>query len=179
MSADPGSAGLLVRPVEPADYDAVARLTVAAYAADGQLDGEHGYGKVLADVATRAAQGQMLVAVDAATGAALGAVTFVLPGTPFAELSRDGEAEFRTLAVDPAAQRRGVARALVRACIDRAVALRASAVVISVRDFAEPARRLYEGFGFVRTPQLDWSPSPGVHLLGLRLALTDGPSVAQ
>jgi ribosomal protein S18 acetylase RimI-like enzyme len=72
-----------------------------------------------------------------------------------------------------------VARALVRACIDRAVALRASAVVISVRDFAEPARRLYEGFGFVRTPQLDWSPSPGVHLLGLRLALTDGPSVAQ
>jgi len=166
-----GSAGLLVRPVEPADFDAVSRLTVAAYAADGQLDGEHGYGTVLADVATRAAQGLMLAAVDMSTGAVLGAVTFVLPGTPFAELSRNGEAEFRTLAVDPAAQRRGVARALVRACVDRAVALRASAVVISVRDFADPARRLYEGLGFVHTPELDWSPAPGVQLLGLRLAL--------
>jgi ribosomal protein S18 acetylase RimI-like enzyme len=172
MSVAPGSAGLLIRPVEPADYDDVARLTVAAYAADGQLDGEHGYGKVLADTATRAALGQMLVAVDVATGAALGAVTFVLPGTPFAELSRDGEAEFRTLAVDPAAQRRGVARALVQACVDRATALRASAVVISVRDFADSAQRLYEGCGFVRTPELDWSPAPGVNLLGLRLALT-------
>lgn len=99
--------GLRVRSAEPADFPAVARLTVAAYEADGQLKGEHGYGEVLADVSTRAASGEVLVAVDEVTGAVLGSVTFVLPGTPFAELSGPGEAEFRMLAVDPGAQGRG------------------------------------------------------------------------
>jgi ribosomal protein S18 acetylase RimI-like enzyme len=160
---------VLVRVAEPGDFDEIARLTVAAYAADGQLEGGHGYEHVLADVATRAEHGELLVAVDASSGQPLGAVMFVLPGSRFAELSRDGEAEFRTLAVDPAAQRRGVAQALVRACLDRAIDLGCSALVISVRDFAEPARRLYAGFGFTRWPERDWSPMDGVQLLALRL----------
>ncbi|MFG1880443.1 GNAT family N-acetyltransferase [Micromonospora sp. NPDC049102] len=164
--------GLLVRLADPADFPAVARLTVAAYEADGQLKGEHGYGAVLADVSTRAAAGAVLVAVDEATGAVLGSVTFVLPGTPFAELSGPGEAEFRMLAVDPAAQGRGVGAALVRACVDRATELGCVAVVICVRaGMAVPAHRLYERLGFVRTPGKDWSPAAGVALLGLRLAL--------
>src|SRR5258706_14268821 len=113
----------------------------------------------------------MLVALDSSSGQVLGAVTFVLPGSRYSELAQHGEAEFRTLAVDPAAQRRGVARTLVRACLDHAAELGCSAVVISVRDFAEPARRLYAGFGFARWPERDWSPLPGVQLLALRLAL--------
>src|SRR6266540_4491222 len=98
---------VVVRPAGPADYDAVARLTVAAYRADGQLAGgpEHGYARVLADVAGRAEVAEVLVA--GAAGQVVGAVTFVLPGTPLAEMSRPGEAEFRMLAVDPAGQRRG------------------------------------------------------------------------
>jgi len=122
-------------------------------------------------VATRAEHGDLLVAVDATNGRPLGAVMFVLPGSRFAELSRTGEAEFRTLAVDPAAQRRGVARALVQACLDRAGALGGSAIVISVRGFSEPAQRLYAGFGFMRWPDADWSPVEGVQLLALRLPL--------
>ncbi|MEU8012458.1 GNAT family N-acetyltransferase [Micromonospora parva] len=164
--------GLLVRPAEPADFPAVARLTVAAYEADGQLKGEHGYGEVLADVATRAASGEVLVAVDELTGAVLGSVTFVLPGTPFAELSGPGEAEFRMLAVDPGAQGRGVGAVLVEACVDRATGLGCTAVVICVRaGMADPAHRLYSRRGFVRAPEKDWSPAPGVDLLGLRLEL--------
>ena len=162
---------VVVRRVEPADYGEVARLTVAAYAADGQLAGENGYERVLADVATRAAEGEVLVAANSQTGHLLGAVTFVLPGSRYAELARDGEAEFRTLAVDPAAQRRGVARALVQACLDRAAALGCTAVVICFRDFSAAAPKLYEGFGFVREPERDWSPLPGVRLLALRLSL--------
>ncbi|MCO1598491.1 GNAT family N-acetyltransferase [Micromonospora sp. RHAY321] len=164
--------GLRVRRAEPADYPAVARLTVAAYEADGQLKGENGYGAVLADVSTRAASGEVLVAVDEATGAVLGSVTFVLPGTPFAELSAAGEAEFRMLAVDPAAQGRGVGAALARACVDRAAELGCTAVVICVRaGMAASAHRLYERLGFVRSPAQDWSPVPGVDLLGLRREL--------
>ncbi|MFC4021618.1 GNAT family N-acetyltransferase [Micromonospora sp. GCM10011542] len=164
--------GPLVRRAEPADFPAVARLTVAAYEADGQLKGEHGYGAVLADVATRADSGEVLVAVDPSTGAILGSVTFVLPGSPFAELSGPGEAEFRMLAVDPGAQGRGVGVALVRACVERAAELGCTAVVICVRaGMAAQAHRLYERMGFVRLPEKDWSPAPGVDLLGLRLDL--------
>ncbi|SCE91839.1 GNAT family N-acetyltransferase [Micromonospora chokoriensis] len=167
--------GLRVRPAEPADFPAVARLTVAAYEADGQLKGEHGYGAVLADVSTRADSGEVLVAVDEATDAVLGSVTFVLPGTRFAELSGPGEAEFRMLAVDPGAQGRGVGAALARACVARASELGCVAVVICVRaGMALPAHRLYSRLGFARAPGKDWSPAPGVDLLGLRLDLTRG-----
>ncbi|MER5703899.1 GNAT family N-acetyltransferase [Micromonospora sp. NPDC002296] len=164
--------GLLVRRAAAADFAAVARLTVAAYEADGQLKGENGYAVALADVATRAMSGEVLVAVDEATGELLGSVTFVLPGTPYAEICGPGEAEFRMLAVDPAAQGRGAGAALARACLSRAAELGCSAVVICVRDgFAEVGRRLYERLGFVRTPERDWSPLPGVELLGLRREL--------
>ena len=167
--------GLRVRPAEPADFPAVARLTVAAYEADGQLKGEHGYGEVLADVSSRAASGEVLVAVDEVTDAVLGSVTFVLPGTPFAELSGPGEAEFRMLAVDPGAQGRGVGAALAQACVARAAELGCTALVICVRaGMADSAHRLYSRLGFVRAPEKDWAPAAGVDLLGLRLALTRG-----
>ena len=162
--------GFVVRPADVGEYGRIGRLTVAAYADDGQLGGGHGYDRTLADVAGRAADGEVLVAVDDA-GEVLGSVTFVLPGSRLAELSRPGEAEFRMLAVDPAAQGRGVGEALARACVDRAVAHGCAALVLSARDFSGRARRLYERLGFVRTPELDWTPVPGVDLLAMRLEL--------
>jgi ribosomal protein S18 acetylase RimI-like enzyme len=159
-----------VRPAVPADYPEIARLTVDAYTADGQLSGEEGYAPVLADVAGRADAGELLVAVDA--DRVLGAVLYVSPGGRYAELSGPGEGEFRMLAVDPAAQGRGVGRALVQACVERAVAAGCQAIVISVRDFAQAAQRLYDGIGFKRQPERDWSPLPHVRLLALRLELS-------
>ncbi|MFC0529253.1 GNAT family N-acetyltransferase [Phytohabitans kaempferiae] len=163
-------AGVRVRAARPDDHDAIARVSVAAYEADGQLKDEVSYAATLADVASRAVDGEIYVAVDEGD-AVLGAVTFVLPGSTYAELSGPGEAEFRMLAVDPVAQGRGVGEALARACVRRAVELECTAVVICTRDFAAPAQRLYARLGFVRQPQLDWSPMPGVDLLGLRLEL--------
>jgi ribosomal protein S18 acetylase RimI-like enzyme len=152
---------------------AVARLTVDAYRADGQLEAETGgYGKVLADVAGRADQTEVLVAVDDHDASVLGSVAFVLPGSAFAELASPGEAEFRMLAVDPGAQRRGVGEALVRACVARAHDVGATGILIFTRSFAEPAQRLYDRLGFVRVPERDWSPAPGVDLLALHLSLT-------
>ncbi|SCL64514.1 GNAT family N-acetyltransferase [Micromonospora peucetia] len=167
--------GLSVRPAGPADFPAVARLTVAAYEADGQLKGEHGYATVLADVVSRAEGGEVLVAADDVTAELLGSVTFVLPGSRYAEISGPGEAEFRMLAVDPAGQGRGVGAALVEACVSRAAELGCSAVAICVRSgFAAAAQRLYLRRGFVRVPERDWAPLDGVELLGLRLELTGG-----
>ncbi|WP_433529762.1 GNAT family N-acetyltransferase [Micromonospora sp. CA-263727] len=163
----------LLRSAEPADFAGVARLTVAAYEADGQLKGENGYGDVLADVAGRAAHGEILVATDPATGRLLGSVIFVLPGSRYAELCGPGEAEFRMLAVDPAAQGQGAGAALVEACVARATELGCTALLICVRDgLAASAHRLYRRRGFVRVPERDWTPIPGVDLLALRLSLT-------
>ncbi len=159
-----------VRAAVPADHEAISRISVAAYEADGQLKSEVPYATTLADVASRVAAGEVYVAVDG-DDEVLGTVTFVLPGSPFAELSGPGEAEFRMLAVDPGAQGRGVGEALARASVRRAGELGCTAVVICTRDFAAPAQRLYARLGFVRAPELDWSPMPGVLLLGLRLAL--------
>jgi ribosomal protein S18 acetylase RimI-like enzyme len=159
-----------VRTATPADYAAIGRLSVAAYEADGQLGPGTDYARVLADVATRAAAGEVLVATGPADEV-LGSVLFVLPGSRYAELSKPGEAEFRMLAVDPAAQGRGVGQALVEACIARARAVGASAIVICVRDFSQSAQRLYQRLGFVRRPELDWRPLETVQLLALRLEL--------
>lgn len=161
---------IVVRQAEPVDYPAVARLTVDAYQADGQLnEAAASYANTLADVAARAEAGALLVAVDGAD--VLGSVLFVEPGSQYAELSRAGEAEFRMLAVDPTAQGRGVGRVLVQACVDRARGTGCTAVVICVRDFAMPAQKLYQSLGFVRVPDLDWSPLPDVRLLALRLEM--------
>ncbi|MEV4626042.1 GNAT family N-acetyltransferase [Micromonospora sp. NPDC049523] len=162
---------LLVRLAVPADFPAIAELTVAAYRASGQLNSEHDYAKTLNDVAGRAAEGELLVAVDTRTDTVVGAVLFVLPGTPYAEVSTPGEAEFRMLAVDPEAQGRGVGELLARTCVARAAELGFGAVVICVRDFVVGAQRLYARLGFVRIPERDWAPAAGVDLLALRLEL--------
>jgi ribosomal protein S18 acetylase RimI-like enzyme len=157
---------VLIRAARPDEYPDIGRLTVAAYSASGQLNDR--YRPLLLDVAGRAAEGTVLVAVDEHTDRPLGAVTFVLPGSRYSELAGAGEAEFRMLAVDPAAQGRGVGRLLVGECLRRAAAAGCSAVVLCYRDFATVAHRLYTAMGFERIPERDWEPAPGVRLLGMR-----------
>jgi ribosomal protein S18 acetylase RimI-like enzyme len=168
---------VMVRPAIEREYAVAGAVCVAAYRADGQLGPETKTGEVdpfdysvtLADVAGRVGHSDVLVAVEGDT--VVGCVTLVRPGSPLAELSGAGEVEFRMLAVSPSAQGRGVGRALVQACLDRARAEACTAVVICVRDYNEVAKKLYAGFGFVRTPELDFTPVPDVHLEGLRLDL--------
>jgi len=169
-----------VRTATPDDYAEAGAICEAAYRADGQLPpvprpgqplatGNHDYAAQLRDVAARAPHGEVLVAVDGPE--ILGCVTYVRAGSRYAELAGPGEAEFRMLAVSPAAQGRGAGAALVQACLDRAVAEGCAAVVICVRDFSAPAKRLYARFGFARDAAHDWSPVDGVVLEGLRLPL--------
>jgi ribosomal protein S18 acetylase RimI-like enzyme len=160
-----------VRVAGPAEYAGIGQLTVLAYEKSGQLGAETGYARALADVADRAADGTVLVAVDDAADRLVGAVTFVLPGSRYAELARPGEAEFRMLAVDPAAQGRGVGRLLVGECLRRAAEAGCGAVVICYRDFVDAAVRLYTGLGFERLPERDWAPAPDVRLLALHRSL--------
>lgn len=161
---------ITVRTALPAEYAAIGELTFAAYAADDLLANDSGYAAELRDAAHRAAHCDLLVAVDE-QGRLLGTVTFCLPGSPYAELSREGQAEFRMLAVDPAHRGRGVAARLVRECLELAVRHRAKSIVLSTKAQMSTAQRLYDRFGFRRVPQLDWAPMPGVELLAYRKSL--------
>ena len=158
-----------VRPARAEELDAVGKLTVAAYVADG-MDLGDSYIKVLADAARRARDADLLVAVDA-DDRLLGTVTVCEPGTPWAEVSRPGELEFRMLAVTPAARGRGIGEGLTRAVVDRARERGVHQVVLSSSDYMHVAHRLYRRLGFTRLPCRDWQPVPGLQLLAFALEL--------
>jgi len=168
----------VVRTATASEYDAVGELTLRAYLADDLLRADPdaaAYSEELRDAARRATEADLLVAVDDG-GELLGTVTFCLPGTAYAELAGPGEAEFRMLAVAPSGRRRGAGRALVLACLDRARAAGARAVVISSLATMTAAHTLYQGLGFRRAADRDWEPLPGVQLRAYVLELGPGPS---
>jgi hypothetical protein len=60
---------------------------------------------------------------------------------------------------------------VVTACIDRARRDGARRLVLSTQDQSAAAHRMYERLGFARCPELDWTPVPGIDLLGYALPL--------
>lgn len=165
----------LLRRAHPDEAEAVGALTVAGYDADGHLTRPDGtfddeYAGWLADGGERARDGVLVVAVDGDD--LLGTVTWCPPGSPFRELStRDDQGEFRTLSVAPEARGRRVGSALVDWCIEEARATGLSEILLCSLPEMTTAHRLYESRGFVRRPDLDWSPFPGVDLWGFSLTL--------
>lgn len=162
---------MIIRAAEPAELTAVGALTLAAYVADGFLTDEADYAGQLLDATGRAAEADLVVATDE-SGTLLGTVTYVVAGTPWAEVSATGEAEFRMLAVAPEGRGCGVGTALSAWCVDRARSQGRTAVVLSTMSQMGSAHRLYERLGFTRAPELDWKPVPHVQLIGYRLDLT-------
>ena len=161
----------LADPADPDEITAIGTLTVAAYEQDGWLRGaEDGYRASLQDAAGRAREAELAVAVED-DGPLVGTVTYCRAGTPWAEVSRRDEAEFRMLAVAAQARGRGVGHALTTWCLDRARTDNCRAIVLSTLPVMHAAHRLYEGLGFRRTPERDWEPAPDVRLITYRLDL--------
>ncbi|MGW2524119.1 GNAT family N-acetyltransferase [Streptomyces sp. NPDC001617] len=164
---------IVIRPVEPGEYEALGEITAQAYLQDGLLTfGESDwYLAELKDVAKRASAADVLVAT--AGDQLLGGVTYVPSGGPMADLARPGEAEIRMLAVDRAARGRGAGEALVRACVDRARATpHCTGMVLSTQHIMYSAHRIYERLGFARAPERDWRPIPGDEFTLLTYQLT-------
>ena len=160
-----------IRPVRPDEYEQAGHVVVAAYAA---LPGGHmteEYAAELAAVGRRATGTEVLVAVND-EDVVVGCVTFVPDASsPWSELVEEGEAAIRMLGVVPTAQGRGVGRALVDACLERARQLDRHAVLLHTTPWMPAAHRLYQRAGFVRVPERDWQPTPDVPLLAFRLSL--------
>ncbi len=154
------------------EYDAIAALTVAAYAALEGMGPLGAYGEELADIAGRGPGATVLVAVNGTE--LLGDVTYYPRyAQEMASLAPLlGElAGFRMLATAPAAQGRGVGAALTLACVERARLDGATGVALHTTDLMPAAQRLYHRLGFSRWDALDVSfgRTRRVQVLGFRL----------
>ena len=166
---------LLIRPVRPEEFGALGELIVAAYhSLPTAMPHQQIYDEQLRDVAGRARSSCVLVATTPA-GELLGGVTYVSgPEDPCSEELSEGEAGIRMLAVDPARHGSGVGRALTRECIDRARAGGRRRIVLHTGEWMGAAKHLYESLGFERRRDIDYSPAPGIDLIGYSLEL--GPA---
>ena len=159
---------LVLRRATDADHEPVGALTVAAYAefTDGPEDG---YLDQLRDAARRDREAELWVAER--DGQVVGTVTIAPEGSPWREIARPGEGEFRMLAVSPAARRQGVGEALSQLVLDRSREGSCRAIVLSSLHEMHAAHRVYERLGFRWIPERDWSPKPGVDLIAFRMEL--------
>jgi ribosomal protein S18 acetylase RimI-like enzyme len=166
---------VLIRVAREEEYAAAGALSVAGYDADGYLtfpDGtfDDGYAGWLADAASRARKSTLLVALDG--DELVGTVTWCPYGSGDAQLAKEPhQGEFRTLSIAPGARGRGIGRALVEHCLERARSAGLTEVLLFSLKEMLPAHRLYAGLGFVRRPDLDWSPEPEVDLWAFSLTL--------
>jgi GNAT superfamily N-acetyltransferase len=139
---------VLIRLAVPGEYEAIAELSEAAYSHD--YDISDGYRRGLRDVAARAAAHEVWVAVDRHSGQLLGTAVTPRPGGHVSELARDGELDFRLLAVTPSARRRGIGRLLVEHVISLAAERGATRVVMNSGPDMIGAHQLYYSMGFTR-----------------------------
>jgi lysophospholipase L1-like esterase/GNAT superfamily N-acetyltransferase len=102
------------------------------------------------------ARGQLLVTRDDLTGALTGMVIVAGPDSPARKIATDGEVEMHLLAVVPEHRKAGIGRALVDAAIDFAREKKFGKMVLWTQPAMNDAHRLYERFGFVRTPGRDF-----------------------
>lgn len=163
-----------------AEITAAGALTAEAYHADRLIDDADEYRDELLDSRRRAREATLLVAMlhpdNARDPVVVGAVTLAPQSSSYAEVAEAGEFEIRMLAVAPEARRRGVAEALVRACLRESVASGARTVVLSTLDAMAVAHRLYERLGFRRAPERDWHHE-GVSLRVLTWEAPEAPGV--
>jgi ribosomal protein S18 acetylase RimI-like enzyme len=148
-----GPAGIQVRPVRPEEWAEAGRETRAGFAAlFGETD--HEYLDIVADIAERSGRTTVLVAIE--EGRILGSVTLELTRKvdPERQLAPD-EAHLRMLGVSPAAQGRGVGRALVEAAAALARAAGKRRLTLGTLPEMAAARRLYEGMGFRGGPPVE------------------------
>lgn len=163
--------GIAVRLALDDELDAAGDLVVAAYRTHPDMEDSDGYLAHVRDVRGRATATDVLVAVDG-DGLLLGCVSYVRDHTSaFAEVEQPGEAGFRMLGVAMAARGRGVGRALVEACLERARSSRCTGIAIVTAPSWTDAQRLYLRVGFRRAPERDFEPVPGIRLWAYALAL--------
>jgi ribosomal protein S18 acetylase RimI-like enzyme len=164
---------LLLREARPYDFDNVSRLIRDAYQQYENFlpqDAWKFYVEDMIDVRRRLNESQLIVAeLD---GQLAGAVTLYLDAGHSSQGGWPGGwAGIRLLAVHPAYRGRGIGRALMEECIRRCRNQGIATIGLHTTGMMDVARQMYERIGFVRVPEFDFYPRPGVVVMAYRLDL--------
>lgn len=167
-----------VRLARPEEYDEAGRVTALAYRefARPQDEGWHEYLHRIADVRARADHTLVLVAVE--DGRVLASATVELDRRIEPEddpTLGPQDAEIRMLGVHPDARRRGIARALMDACFDKARARGKTRMQLHTTQRMAAAQAMYESLGFRRLA--DRVFPDGFVLLSYERSIGDGPGM--
>lgn len=144
---------LRLRIARPEEYPVIGELSYAAYAFDYEI-GED-YGNALRHPEARAAEYEIWVAEDAATGELLGTTSILRTAPESRGRALDDELYFRLLAVAPTARRRGVGARLTTLALDLARERGLRAVSLNSGHNMTGAHALYRSLGFERIPERD------------------------
>jgi len=165
-----------IRDARADDRDAIEAVTLDAYQQYATVMPAlwEAYRQNIVSTLAAAALGALIVAE--AGGRIVGSVLLYRAGTV---IDRPGggsltlaSPEVRLLAVAPEARGKGVGVALMRECVARARASGAARLTLHTTEMMQAAVRLYERMGFVRAPEIDFRPAPGIVVKGYRLELT-------
>jgi ribosomal protein S18 acetylase RimI-like enzyme len=178
-----GCAGSLSPVIEPTSLDTLTIRAAGARRSSGSIDllpEGSGYSETLrgfgfGDDRTVLDDCTVLVAADEDDKSILGTVTLESFG-PASELANDDtEADIRAFAVAAQAQGRGTGRTLLLAVVGLAEKRGLRRLRLCTQPAMQAAQHLYAAAGFSRTPDLDWSPAPGVMLRAYELAIPRVP----
>jgi predicted N-acetyltransferase YhbS len=163
-----------IRDARPGDRDALLDVTLAAYQeyAPRMPGFWDGYRQNIVASVSDAGEAEQLVAEHG--GAIVGTVLLYPPRRMRLSERESLEMpwpEVRLLAVAPSARGRGVGAAHMRECVRRVRLAHGATLSLHTTDLMQTAMRMYERMGFVRAPELDFHPAPGVTVKGYRLDL--------
>jgi len=167
---------ITIRDARVEELDKISLLLKDAYLQYRELLPSEAWNYYVTDimnVSGRMEESQLIVAeVD---GHLAGAITLYLDGaSPGEQGWPEGWARLRLLAVHPRYRGRGIGRALMEECLRRCVRKGIRTVGLHTTEMMDLARRMYERMGFVRAPQYDFHPRPGVLVVAYKLDL--GPA---
>ena len=164
---------LKIRDACPSDQDTIRKLTLAAYREYAAKIPAHweDYRQNIVNTLADATSAEQIVAEQ--NGRILGSVLLYAAEMRVSESNGASLEwpEIRLLAVAPSQRGQGIGAALVQECVERTRAAGATALTLHTTDLMQTAMRLYERMGFVRFPELDFHPAPGLVIKGYRLLL--------
>jgi ribosomal protein S18 acetylase RimI-like enzyme len=165
-----------IRQARPEEYAEIGEITAGAYREFVRSEGDwEDYLGHIADVEGRADRTTILVAVEG--DRIVGSATLELVDRVEPEddpTLHPEEAHIRMVGVDPGLRRRGIARALLEECFERARLEGKTFVTLHTTERMTAAQRMYEAMGFRRLE--DRVFPDGFVLLTYRLDLSARPS---
>lgn len=172
-----------IRRAHPGEFSRLGQLTVDVYASlpgMPKVDEQPDYYEMLLDVAKRA--GNSAISIFAAvsdSGDLLGSVDFIDDmrqyGSGGTASNISDAAGIRLLAVAPECRGKGVGKALTQFCIEQALDLGKSKVILHTTRAMETAWTMYERMGFERFSEIDFKQG-NLAVFGFRLTLGPGPN---